>query len=333
MNALVLESLGQLVLKTIELGPLPEGYARLRMLTAALNHRDEWIVQGQYAKIQYGVVLGADGCGIVVEINAADRRLLGQRVVINPNQNWGADHRVQGNSYTILGMPTHGTFAEYLDVPLDRLYPVPAHLSDEEAAAFPLAGLTAYRALFVQGQFHQSNTVLVTGIGGGVALFGLQYAKASGACAIAVTSGAQWKLERAQQLGATVGVLYTGDAWEQELRRRLGGGFDLCLDGICGEPFNRLIAAANPAARIIVYGATLGVVPKLDVHRIFWKQLHIIGSTMGSDADFEAMLRFIAEHRISPVVDAVFPLERYQDAFERMRKREQFGKIVLRIAE
>lgn len=330
MKALVLQTTGKLALSSLEQPPLPPNWARLRMLAAALNHRDEWIIQGKYANIQYPSILGSDGCGIVVAINADDQRLLGQRVIVNPSLHWGNDERVQSREFAILGMPLAGTFAEYLDVPLDRLHPAPKHLSDEEAAALPLAGLTAFRALFVQGQFQPHERLLITGIGGGVALFALQFAHAVAGEHIAVTSSVEWKLQRAQQLGAQIGVLYTADQWWEELRRLIGG-IDLCIDGTCGDLLNRIIAIANPAGRIVIYGATLGGVPNLDVHRLFWKQLRLIGSTMGSDRDFAAMLHFVEQHNIHPVVDSVYSFDEAERAFERLRRREQFGKIVLRI--
>lgn len=330
MKALVLRSPGVLELSDIELGPLAPGYVRVRMHTAALNHRDEWIVQGKYAKIRYPSVLGSDGCGTVVETNPPDEHVLGQRVVINPNQHWGDSDDAQSAAYSILGMPSQGTFAEFLDVPRDRVHLAPAHLSDEEAAALPLAGLTAYRAAFVKGQLRPDDTVLVTGIGGGVALAALQFVRAAGATKVAVTSGAEWKLRRARELGADVGVLYTDSQWDSTLRQQLGG-IELAIDGTGGEPLNRIIGLCRPAGRIVVYGATLGAVPMLDLHRIFWKQLHLIGSTMGSDRDFAAMLAFVEQHRIRPVVDTVYELSQFEHAFERLRNREQFGKVVLRI--
>lgn len=332
MKALILRAPHELAIQEQSLGPLPEGWARVRMLAAALNHRDEWIIQGQYAKIRYPSILGSDGCGIVVDVTGEDRSLIGKRVIINPNQEWGSDERAQSSAYTILGMPSAGTFAEYVDVPVHRLHRTPEHLSDEEAAALPLAGLTAYRAVFVQGGFTPDDTLLITGIGGGVALFALQFAFAAGAASVAVTSGASWKLDRAKELGAHCGVLYTTDDWWEEIRRAFGG-FDLAVDGTCGEQFNRLVAIAKPAGRIVIYGATAGPVPMLDVHRIFWKQLRIIGSTMGSDDNFSQMVDFVARHRIKPIVDSVYALEEYEHAFARLRQRQQFGKVILRIAE
>lgn len=331
MKALVLRSPGNVSLEDIAQGSIPPGCARVRVLAAALNYRDVWIIEGKYAKIQYPSILGSDGCGIVEEINGSDRSLVGQRVIINPNQHWGNDERVQSADYTILGMPSPGTIAEFVTVPLDRLHPAPPHLSDVEAAALPLAGLTAYRAVAVQGNVGSADALLIPGIGGGVALFALHFARAFGARTIAVTSGAAWKIERASALGADHGVLYTSPSWVDELRRRVGG-FDLIVDGSGGEPFNQLITLTKPAGRIVIYGATLGGVPMLDLHRIFWRQLHIIGTTMGSDRDFAAMLSAVEQHQIRPVVDSVFPIERYAEAFERIRRREQFGKIVLHMS-
>jgi zinc-binding alcohol dehydrogenase/oxidoreductase len=331
VKALVLTSPGTLSLEDVPRNPLPEGWARVRLLAAALNHRDLWILDGKYAKIQYPSILGSDGCGIVEEVNSDDRSLVGQRVIINPNQKWGDNERVQSSSYTILGMPSAGTFAEYITVPLDRLYPAPPHLNDEEAAALPLAGLTAYRAVCVQGNMQPGEAVLVTGIGGGVALFALQFARAAGAQHLAVTSGAAWKIDRACQLGADYGVLYTAPNWVDELRAQ-STGFDLIVDGTGGEPFGQLLLLTMPGARIVVYGATLGPAPMLDLHRLFWRQLRIIGTTMGSDRDFAAMVSFVAQHNIHPVIDMVLPLDAYARAFERMRHREQFGKIVLQMS-
>lgn len=320
-------------IEEVELPVLRSGEARVRLLAAALNRRDEWIRQGRYARIRYPAILGSDGCGIVEAVGSDEHReWVGKTVIINPSIGWGTDPRAQGADYEILGMPRAGTLAEYVHVPVDRLHEKPPHMTVEQAAALPLAGLTAYRALFTQGKLQPRQKVLITGIGGGVAVFALQFAVAVGA-RVFVTSGRAEKLERAQALGAIGGVNYHHPEWERLLREFADGEFELVVDSAGGEPFNALLGLTAPGGTIVVYGATLGTVPAFNLHRLFWRQLHIVGSTMGTDEEFVAMVRFVCEHRIVPVVDSVFPFEQVMDAFERLRSEEHMGKIVVRIAE
>lgn len=332
MRALVvrMESFG---LEEVALPELQPGEARVRILAAALNRRDEWIRQGRYARIHYPAILGSDGCGVVEAVGAEeDQGWIGRTVVINPSIGWGENPRAQGPLYEILGMPRAGTLAEYVHVPVDRLVEKLPHLTVEEAAALPLAGLTAYRALFTQGQLQPRQKVLITGIGGGVAVTALQFAVAAGA-QVFVTSGRPEKIERAQALGAIGGVNYRHAEWERLLRELADGEFELIVDGTGGEAFNALLGLTAPGGRIVVYGATAGAVPHFNLHRLFWRQLCIVGSTMGTDAEFAAMIRFIGEHHIVPVIDSVFPFEQVVEAFERLRSEEHMGKIVVRIAE
>ncbi|MCS6965565.1 MAG: zinc-binding dehydrogenase [Candidatus Kapabacteria bacterium] len=332
MRALVLRE-QSFEIEAVALDALQAGEARVRLLAAALNRRDEWIRRGQYPRIQYPAILGSDGCGIVEAVGSeADREWIGKVVVINPSFGWGTNSRAQGRDYEILGMPRAGTLAEYLHVAVDRLYEKPVHLSSEEAAALPLAGLTAYRALFTQGQLQSRQKLLITGIGGGVATMALQFAVAVGA-QVFVTSGRPEKIERAQALGAVGGVNYRHAEWERLLRELADGEFDLVVDGTGGEPFNALLNLTVPGGVLVVYGATLGAVPNLHLHRIFWRQLHVVGSTMGTDEEFAAMLRFVGEHRVVPVIDSVFPFDRVLEAFERLCSEDHMGKVVVRISE
>ncbi|MCS7177128.1 MAG: zinc-binding dehydrogenase [Candidatus Kapabacteria bacterium] len=332
MRALVLRE-DSFEVEQVEDPAVTPGEARVRLLAAALNRRDEWIRQGRYARIQYPAILGSDGCGVVEAVGSEEHRSwVGKTVVINPSLGWGSDPRAQGRDYQILGMPRAGTLAECVCVPVDRLHEKPAHLSPIEAAALPLAGLTAYRALFTQGQLQSGQKVLITGVGGGVAVIALQFAVAAGA-RVFVTSGRSEKVERAQVLGAVGGVCYAHPEWERLLRELADGEFDLIVDSAGGAPFNALLGLAAPGGRIVVYGATLGAVPEFNLHRLFWRQLHIVGSTMGTDEEFAAMLRFVEEYRIVPVVDTVFPFEQVLQAFDRLRSEEHMGKVVVQIAE
>ncbi|MEM1324124.1 MAG: zinc-binding dehydrogenase, partial [Bacteroidota bacterium] len=286
---------------------------------AALNHRDVWIQKGMYPGISYPAVLGSDGVG----------QHEGQSYIINPNNNWGGDERVQHKHYHILGLPSQGTFAEAVLVDADRLHPKPPHLSDEEAAALPLAGLTAYRALFSRGQLQAGERVLISGVGGGVALFACQFAIAAGAD-VWVTSGSEEKITRAVALGAKGGANYKTEDWPAQLKEQ-ARGFDVIIDSAGGAGFGELVKLCRPAGRIAFYGGTRGKFPPLSPQLLFWKQVSILGTTMGSDQDFKQMVDFVTQHKITPVVDSVFELSEGQKAFERMDQGLQFGKIVLKV--
>lgn len=332
MKALVLHESEEerLRLEEVDLPKLAEGEALVRIGAAALNHRDQWIREGKYARLQYPSILGSDGCGVVEDI-AGNDELRGQEVIINPNINWGDSEQAQSRQYSILGMPARGTFAEYCIVSPDRLYPKPEHLSVEQAAALPLAGLTAWRAVSVQGGVLPEQNVLVTGIGGGVAQFAFEFAQTIGA-RVFVTSGSSQKLQRAIEMGAAGDANYTIDSWHKQLKV-ISGGFDVIIDGAGGDQMNTLLDLLNPGGRLVCYGVTLGRPASLNVHRIFWNQLQIRGTTMGSDRDFADMLEFVSSHKVLPIIDSVYPFRNIDQAFYRMERGEQFGKIVVTMAE
>jgi zinc-binding alcohol dehydrogenase/oxidoreductase len=305
------------------------GEALVKIQAAALNHRDEWSRQGLYPNLKDGIVLGSDGAGIVESVGSpSDSTWLGQKVIINPAINWGESQLAQGKNFEILGMPRNGTFAEYVAVPIDRLVSRPDHLSWEEAAALPLAGLTAYRALVYQGQVESGQKVLITGIGGGVAQFAAQFALSLGA-EVSVSSSNPDKLSKAKAWGAKNGFNYKEDSWVETAKEVTNGGFDLIIDGAAGDTLNQLIQVCKPGGRIVYYGATLGNPGKLEARRIFWNQLKIMGSTMGSDLDFLGMIQLVNSKKIKPVIDRMYRLEDAIAAFDRMKKGEQFGKLVL----
>ncbi|MBS2022119.1 MAG: zinc-binding dehydrogenase, partial [Deltaproteobacteria bacterium] len=230
--------------------------------------------------------------------------------------------------YVILGMPDPGTFAEKIAQPLDKLHTIPAHLSFQEAAALPVAGVTAYRALVTRGEAKRGEHVLITGIGGGVATLALVFAKALG-CDISVTSSSADKLARAKELGARWGVSYKEPGWEKALVKEAGRPPDVILDGAGGEGFSQLVAMAGPGARIVTYGATRALPSTIDLRRVFFRQLDIRGSTMGHSGEFVDMLKLIEREKVRPVIDRVFTLDQVRDAHARMDEGEQLGKIVL----
>jgi zinc-binding alcohol dehydrogenase/oxidoreductase len=331
MKAAILEGIEKpLVVRDVaNLTPAP-GWAVVRLQAAALNHRDLWIRQGRYPGLKFPLVPGSDGAGVVHAVGA-DRDLawVGRPVIINPSLDWGADPRTQGPQFRILGLPDDGTLAEAVAVPVANLAPRPGHLSAEQAAALPLAGLTAWRALFARGGLRAGETVLLTGIGGGVALFGLQFALAAGAV-VYVTSGSAAKRARARELGAAGAANYHDADWPAQLLRQ-AGSFDLVLDSAMGAGLAPLIDLTRPGGRIVFYGATAGNPPGLDARKVFFRQLSLLGTTMGSPADFAAMLQLVAARKIVPLLDSVRPLAEAEAGLRRMEEAAQFGKIVLAI--
>jgi NADPH:quinone reductase-like Zn-dependent oxidoreductase len=252
-------------------------------------------------------------------------------VVIDPSLDWGSDPRAQSAAFRILGLPDNGTYAQLVLVPASNLHRRPSGLSWEECAAIPLAGVTAYRALVTRGQALAGETVLIPGIGGGVATFVLLLARQLGA-RVLVTSGSEEKLARARELGAEAGFNYKSADWVKAVRAACGGtGPDIIVDGTGGPTFNQILDVARPGGRVVSYGATLGAAPDVTVRRIFWKQLDVLGSTMGRAEDFAAMLALFADGALRPVVDRVFPLAEAGAAQARMEEAGQFGKIVLSI--
>jgi NADPH:quinone reductase-like Zn-dependent oxidoreductase len=335
MKAVVLRELGGPEKLVLEEVPDPQpgtGEVVVRLKAAALNHRDVWIRIGRYAGIKLPIILGSDGAGTVHSVGAeVDPSLIGSPVLINPCLDWGDDPAVQRNDFRILGLPDNGTYAEYVKVPASNVYPKPEELSWEEAAAVPLAAMTAYRAVVTRGQIKSGETVVVTGIGGGVAVFVLQILKKIG-CRVFVTSGDDRKIERARSLGAEGGANYRTQDWVAILRELTDGrGPDAIVDSAGGEVFDKALDLVRPGGKIITFGATLGPAKEVMVRRIFWKQLTVLGSTMGTPEEFRKAVELYSSGGLRPVIDSVFPLTDVQAAHRRMEAGEQFGRIVLSI--
>ena len=335
MKAVVLRERGGPEMLRVETWPEPvagPGEAIVALRAAALNHRDIWIRRGTTSASTAPIVPGSDGAGHVVAVGAGvNPSWNGAAVVINPSLDWGADPRVQGPHWRILGLPDDGTYAELVKVPAANLHRKPEALTFEQAAAVPLAGLTAYRALVTRARVRSDDVVLVTGIGGGVALFALAIARSVGA-AVFVTSGSDDKISRARALGASGGVSYRVPDWPRQLTDMTDGkGPSVIVDGTGGESLAKAIEIVRPGGRVVNYGGTGGPIAPLSPRSIFWKQIDVMGSTMGTSAEFGAMLRLYDEGALRPVVDSVLPLEEAAAAHARMERGDQFGKIVLTI--
>lgn len=313
--------------------PVPSpaaGHVLVRLRAAAFNRRDVFITQGKYPGIQLPRTLGSDGAGEVAATGEGVTNVrAGDEVVIDPMFDWGDDPNVwDARKSNLLGMPTDGTFAQYVTVPAINVYAKPKRLTMEQAAAIPLAGLTAYRATFTRGALKPGETVLITGVGGGVQTFVLLFAKHAGARAI-VTSGSDEKLARAKALGADEAINYkTSPDWHKQLRAL--GPIDLVVDSSGGDTLGKALEAVRPGGRIAIYGGTNGDAT-IRPFSIFWKHVTIFGTSMGSPQDFRAMLAFFNETNVEPAIDEVLPMDEAVAAAERMASSSQFGKIVLAI--
>lgn len=332
MKAIVLNRQieSKIELTEIALPHLSGEQVRVQIKAAALNHRDEWCRQGLYPNIKDGVILGSDGAGVVLDVaHQGLNEWIGKEVIINPALQWGDVEKVQGKDFQILGMPGHGTLAEFVDVDANRIFAKPEFMTWEEAAALPLAGLTAYRALMVQGSLQKGEKVLITGFGGGVAQFAAQFALAAGA-EVYISSSSEEKIAPALKIGIKRGFNYNDKNWAEKALKETGG-FDLIIDSAMGDTINNLIHVVKPGGRIVFYGATKGNPIGFNARKVFWNQIKIIGSTMGSDKNFEEMLSFVINHQIRPLIDRVFVLEEAERAFDRMKLGQQLGKIVIKI--
>jgi NADPH:quinone reductase-like Zn-dependent oxidoreductase len=304
-----------------EVGP---GEVLIRLRAASLNRLDLWVRKG-LPSVPKPRILGADGAGTVEALGeGVDGLEVGQRVVINP----GLEH---GDRITVIGEHMDGTHAELIAVPATNVYPLPDELSFEDAAAFPLVFETAYRMLATRAGLQSGEWVLVWGAGSGVGSASLAVAKALGARVLA-TSSSDEKLARAREVGADATVNHaSGDVGAAVKELTDGRGVDVVVEHVGEATWKTSLQAVRIGGRIAICGATTGPNPPAQLHRVWWKQLTIVGSTMGTRADFEAVYELVKSGRAKPAVDKVFPLADARAAHERMEAGEQFGKIVLTI--
>lgn len=327
MQAVELRGFGgpeQLVLTELP-DPRPgPGEVRVDLVAAALNRRDWWIRRGR--DIELPVVLGSDGAGIVSAVGAEVQGVAeGDEVVINPALDWGDEEEAPGPDFRILGVPDQGTYAERIVVAAHQVRPKPPGYSWLEAAALPLAGLTAWRATVTHAEAGPDRTILVPGAGGGVATFVVQIAGALGA-RVLVTTSSQEKLERARSLGAEGGALYTEDDWPERVKP-----VDAVVDSVGGVVWAGAFEALRPGGRLVNFADTAKDLAEVSVTNVYSRYLRIQGTTMGSPREFDALLAHVAEADWRPVIDGVFPLAEAAKAHERLDAPDRFGKVVLDI--
>jgi NADPH:quinone reductase-like Zn-dependent oxidoreductase len=292
------------------------GDVLVELRAASLNHLDLWVRKG-LPSVPKPRILGADGAGI--------RADTGERVVINPGME-------RGEVITVVGEHTDGTHAELIAVPETNVHPIPDSLSFEEAAAFPLVFETAWRMLVTKAALQPDEWVLIWGIGGGVATASLGIVKALGARAV-VTSSSDAKLARARELGAYATVNHATEDVAARVKELTEGGVHVVVETVGADTWQTSLGVCRPTGRVCVCGATSGPNPPANLHRMWWKQLTIYGSTMGTRADFAAVFDLVKSGRVKPVLDKVLPLSEARAAHERLEAGEQLGKIILRIPD
>ena len=291
---------------------------------ASLNHLDIWVRKG-LPSVPKPRILGADGAGVVAALGEGVRNFeVGERVVVNP----GIPH---GRRITVIGEHTDGTYCELKAIPTEQLYALDDSLTFEQAAAFPLTFETAFRMLVTKAAVREGESVLIWGIGGGVALAAFEICRALGARPI-VTSSSPEKLERARTLGAEAAVDHGKDDVVQAVKDATEGtGADVIVETVGEATWERSLAAASQDGRIVVCGATSGHSPPARLYRLWWKQLVVYGSTMGMPSDFEGAYELVRSGRARVHVDSVYPLSEAARAHERLESGAQFGKVVLSI--
>jgi NADPH:quinone reductase-like Zn-dependent oxidoreductase len=302
------------------------GEVLISLRAASLNRLDIWVRRG-LPSVPKPRILGADGAGVVAALGAGvDGFTEGQRVVINPGLEHG-DGRI-----TVIGEHTDGTHAELIAVPAENVHRLPDSLTFEQAAAFPLVYETVYRMLVTRARLQEGEWLLAWGVGSGIGTAALALGRALGGRVIA-TSSSDEKLARAAELGAEVTINHASEDVASRVKEATGGGADVVVEHVGEATWQASLAAAAPGARVAVCGATTGPNPKAALHRVWWKQLSILGSTMGTRADFAGAYELVADGRAPVVVDSVFPLADAPAAHERMERGEHMGKIVLRIPD
>ena len=344
MKAAVIYSHGELDRIKIEdiAPPKPaSGEVLLRVRSAGLNHLDIWVRKGRKGVVlPMPHILGSDAAGIVEALGPDVGGVkVGDEFILNPGLSCGrCEYCRRGQqslciSFGIVGLSRPGTFAEFVAVPAKNLRPKPPHLTFDEAGAFVLSFVTAWRMLMTRARLKPGQTLLIHGIGGGVAVSALKLAKLAGAEVI-VTSSSDEKLARAKEIGADHTINYKAGDVARTVKEITGGrGVDVVVDTAGAATWPIDFSAIRPGGKIVLCGITTGPEAMTNLRVLYWNQLTIMGSTMGSDEDFRQMVTAVAAARMKPVIDSVHPLENVRDAMGKMEAANQFGKIVLRMSD
>ncbi|MDN6627034.1 MAG: zinc-binding dehydrogenase [Pisciglobus halotolerans] len=330
MKALVHErksGMDGLQIKEIQSPEIQKNEVRISVKYAGLNHRD-LINMTNHKELDKTLYMGEDAAGVVKEVGDEVTSLkVGDKVMINAGLGWKKKSKASPERFHVIGNTTIGSFAEEIVYPAESVVKVPDYLTMEEAGAFSLGGLTAYRALVTQGQVEKGMKVLIPGIGGGVANFLLRFAKAAGA-SVYVTSRSNDKLSEAKSSGADKLALD-----EEDWTKKFDGKVDLVIESVGAATFNKSLDTLKPGGTMVLFGSSTGDKVEFNLRNFFYQQYTLKGSTMGSQEELEEMISFSEKHSIKPLIDQVYNFEDYQNAFERLKKAEQTGKIVLKISD
>lgn len=329
MKAFVLHNDNSLEIVEQEIPALKADEVLVSIKASSINHRELWIAKGLYPGMKLPCILGADGAGQITKISTTvDPSFMGKEVIIYPAYEWGENEDAPQKSFRVLGMPDPGTMAEYIAVPISSIHEKPAHLSWEEAAALPVAYLTAWRALTKHGQLKASDNILITGIGGGVAQAGLAFAKATKAN-VFVTSSSEEKIKKAVDYGAVAGVNYKDEDWNLQLKE-LSSGIDMVLDSSPSDNLDNYFKFMKYGGKIVAYGSTGSRKTTINISKFFLRHIQFIGTAMGSPKEFQAMLDFMALNKIKPNIDSVYDFVDIKEAFAALATGNQMGKIVIK---
>ena len=310
--------------------PTPEprqGWVRVRLHRAALNRLDAMMI-GQRVDLERPTIFGSDGAGVVDAVGGGVLDVeVGTAVVLSPSLWWGSDPQAPGPDYEILGSPTDGTHAEYVVVPAENVNPKPSRLSMSEAAALPMGGLTAWRGLVTRGRLTGGETVVIGAASSGVGTMAVQIAKGLGAHVVAITSAAD-KADSVRHLGADHVLLRTEGGLADRLATATGGRADLALDPT-GALWQPLLQALRPGGRLVAVGRMAAEVAEPRVQTVYWKQIDILGSSMGSPSDFADLLAHLEASEWAPTIDSTYPLHAINDAYARLDHPDRTGKVLL----
>lgn len=345
MRALTLTATGSLDHLRLQDLPVPPlevpDQVRVRIHSAALNRLDLWVIDGlPGVEYRFPRVVGSDGAGVIEECGPEARRFRpGDRVMINPGISCGKCQWCTGGeqplcpTFQVLGEHRDGTIADYVVVPERNLAPVPAGMSWTQAAAFPLATLTAWRMLTTRARLAAGERVLIWGIGGGVALAALAIARHLGASPI-VTSSSPVKLARAQALGAEIGINHATHDVAREVRTLTSKlGVNVVVDSVGEKTWEQSLRCLGRMGRLVTCGGTTGPMVTTDVRKLFWYQWSILGSTMGTEGEFRQIVELAGQGKLWPEIDTVFPLEQSRAAFDRLQAGQQLGKVVIEVTK
>ncbi|MCG1010352.1 zinc-binding dehydrogenase [Salinicoccus sp. ID82-1] len=303
-----------------------QGEVRIKLKSAGLNHRD-LMIPNRHQPEDPALVLGSDGAGVVDAVGSGVEKVkTGDAVIVNPALGWHENSDAPPEGFEILGLPDHGTFAEYIVVPEENAVPKPEYLTWEEAGAYALSAMTAYRALFTRGGVKEGTRVLIPGGTGGAGIYLIQFAKAVGAT-VYITSRSEKKRRKALDIGADFAIDSEAD-WDEALD---GKKMDVVIESVGAMTFSKALDQLRKGGTLVAFGASTGDTVDFNLRKFFYGQFNLLGSTMASTEELHEMLDFSEKHQIRPLIDQSYPLSDYKAAFDYLESADMMGKIAFTV--